>query len=89
MMPWIYLLLSALSLVVAFRTGSFALMALALLAALGLLVAFALGFLAQRIGSHRRDEALLLDPAELRRLREQADARRALADARPPEPPRP
>jgi hypothetical protein len=95
MMPWIYLLLSAGALVLAFRTSSFGLMAVALLAALGLLVAFALSFLAQRIGSRSRDESVMLDPAELRRLREQADARRAAAAAgtapevRPGEPPAP
>jgi hypothetical protein len=81
MMPWIYLLLSAVALAVAFRTGSFALMATMLLAALGLLVAFVLSFLAQRIGSSRRDESMMLDPAELRRLREQAEARRAADEA--------
>ena len=63
MMPWIYLLLSAAALFVAFRTGSFGLMAAMLLAALGLLVAFVLSFLAQRIGSSRQDEAMMLDPA--------------------------
>ncbi len=84
MMPWIYLLLSAAALFVAFRTGSFGLMAAMLLAALGLLVAFVLSFLAQRIGSGRRDEAMMLDPAELRRLREQAEARRAAAAAGTP-----
>jgi hypothetical protein len=95
MMPWIYLLLSAGAMVLAFRTSSFGLMAAALLAALGLLVAFALSFLAQRIGSRSRDESVMLDPVELRRLREQADARRAAAAAgaaseiRPGEPPAP
>lgn len=95
MMPWIYLLLSAVSLVLAFRTNSFALMAVALVVALGLLVAFALSFLAQRIGNRSRDESAMLDPTELRRLREAADARRAAAAAgpaaevRPGEPPAP
>ena len=94
MMPWIYLLLSATALVLAFRTSSFGLMAVALLAALGLLVAFALSFLAQRIGNRSRDESTMLDPTELRRLREQAEARRAAAAAgpaevRPGEPPAP
>jgi hypothetical protein len=95
MMPWIYLLLSAASLVLAFRTSSFGLMAVALVVALGLLVAFALSFLAQRIGSRSRDESTMLDPTELRRLREQAEARRVAAAAgpaaevRPGEPPAP
>ena len=84
-MPWIYLLLAVAALVVAFKTTSLALLGLCLLAALGLLVACMLGLLAQRVGSRSRDEALLLDPQELRRLREQAEARRsAAASAEPP-----
>jgi hypothetical protein len=93
MMPWIYLLFSGAALVLAFRTSSFGLMVAALVAALGLMVAFALSLLAQRIGSRSRDESTMLDPAELRRLREQADARRAAAagpaEVRPGEPPAP
>ena len=94
MMTWIYLLLSAAAFVLAFRTSSFALMAISLLAALGFLIAFALGLLAQRIGSRSRDESAMLDPAELRRLREQAEARRVAAatpaaEARVGEPPAP
>ena len=84
-MHWIYLLLAVVALAIAFKTASLALMGICLLAALGLLVAWALGLLAQRVGSRTRDEAALIDPQELRRLREQAEARRAQAP--PPEPP--
>ncbi len=83
-MPWVYLLLALVAMAIAFKTTSLALAAICLLAALGLLVAWTLGLLAQRVGSRSRDEAMLLDPQELRRLREQAEARRAQA---PPEPP--
>jgi hypothetical protein len=83
-MPWVYLLLALVALAIAFKTTSLALLAICLLAALALLVAWTLGLLAQRVGSRSRDEAMLLDPQELRRLREQAEARRAQA---PPEPP--
>lgn len=83
-MPWVYLLLALAAMAIAFKTTSLALAAVCLLAALGLLVAWTLGLLAQRVGSRSRDEAMLLDPQELRRLREQAEARRAQA---PPEPP--
>jgi hypothetical protein len=50
-----------------------------------------LGLMAQRVGSRSRDDSALLDPAELRRLREQADARRAAAAAEvaPPDGPAP
>ncbi|WP_159016905.1 hypothetical protein [Cognatiluteimonas profundi] len=83
-MPWVYLLLALVAMAIAFKTTSLALAAICLLAALGLLVAWTLGLLAQRVGSRSRDEAMLLDPQELRRLREQAEARRTQA---PPEPP--
>jgi ABC-type transport system involved in cytochrome bd biosynthesis fused ATPase/permease subunit len=84
-MPWVYLLLALVAMAIAFMTTSLALAAVCLLAALGLLVAWTLGLLAQRVGSRSRDEAMLLDPQELRRLREQAEARRAAQT--PPEPP--
>ncbi|MFC7302551.1 hypothetical protein [Cognatiluteimonas weifangensis] len=83
-MPWVFLLLALAAMAVAFQTTSLALAALCLLAALGLLLAFALGLLARRVGSRSRDQALLLDPQELRRLREQAEARRAAAAADTP-----
>ena len=86
-MPWVFLLLALAAFAIAFKTTSLALVALCLLLALGLLVAWALGLMAQRVGSRTRDESLLLDPQELRRLREQAEARRAQADRPPNEPP--
>ena len=85
-MPWIYLLLSIAGFIVAFKTTSMALAVVCLLAALGLMLAWVLALLAQRVGSRSRDEATMLDPAELRRLREQAEARRA-AGTPPSEPP--
>ncbi|MCM2335722.1 MAG: hypothetical protein NDI66_02945 [Pseudomonas sp.] len=78
-MHWLYLLLALAALAVAFKTTSVAVLAVALLAALGLLLAWVLGLLAQRVGSRARDEGLMLDPAELRRLREQAEARKLAA----------
>lgn len=76
-MPWLFLLLAIAAFALAFVTSSVALVALFLLAALVLLVLWVMGLLAQRVGDQARDEALLLDPQELRRLREQAEARRA------------
>lgn len=86
-MPWLFLLLAIAAFAVAFKASSVALAALCLLAALGLLVAWVMGLLAQRVGSRSRDEATMLDPQELRRLREQAEARRAMAEGSPTEPP--
>ena len=78
-MHWLYLLLALAALAVAFKTSSVGVLAISLLAALGLLLAFVLSLLAQRVGSRSRDEALMLDPEELRRLREQAEARKLAA----------
>jgi hypothetical protein len=85
-MSWLFLLLALAAFAVAFKTSSVALATICLLVALGLLVAWVMGLLAQRVGNSTRDDALMLDPQELRRLREQAEARRAAASA-PSEPP--
>jgi len=78
-MHWLFLLLAGAAFAVAFNTTSVALLALCLLAGLGLLLAFVLALLAQRVNTRSRDESLMLDPAELRRLREQAEARKLAA----------
>ena len=85
-MPWLFLLLAIASFAFAFMTTSVALAAFCLLAALVLLVLWVMGLLAQRVGSQARDDMMLIDPLELRRLREQAEARRA-ASGTPTEPP--
>ncbi|MBA2239415.1 MAG: hypothetical protein H0W24_12085 [Lysobacter sp.] len=64
------------ALAIAFMTASIALLVLFLLAAFGLTVAGMMQLFAQRISSRRRDETLMLDPEELRRLREQVEARK-------------
>lgn len=76
-MPWIYLLLALGALLVAFKTASMALMAFALVAGLGLMLAWMMSLLAQRVDSRTGNVAMIVDPVELRRLREQAEARRA------------
>lgn len=78
-MPWLFLLLALGALVLAFSTTSVPLAAIALLLALVFIVIGVLGLLAQRVGNQSRSEAMMVDPAELRRLREQAEARRAAA----------
>jgi hypothetical protein len=83
-MPWVFLLLALAAFAIAFKTSSLAVAAASLLIALGLLVAWAMGLLAQRVGSRSRDESMLIDPQELRRLREQAEARRAQSSQEPP-----
>jgi len=85
-MPWVFLLLAFAAFGLALKTTSPALMAVGLLAALGLLVAGVMGLLARRLDSSSRDVSSMIDPAELRRLREQAEARK-LAAAGQSEPP--
>jgi membrane glycosyltransferase len=80
-MAWLFLLLGFGALWVAFTASSPGLLALALIAALVLFVAFVLKMASDRIGSRSRDEHLMLDPEELRRLREQAEARKLAATA--------
>lgn len=80
-MAWLFLLLGFGALWAAFTASSPGLLALALIAALVLFVAFVLKMASDRIGSRSRDEHLMLDPEELRRLREQAEARKLAAAA--------
>lgn len=84
-MHWLLLLLAVGALAVALKTSSVGLMAVCLLAALVLLVMWVLGWYSARVGNRSRDETTMLDPAELRRLREQAEARKlAASQAEPP-----
>jgi len=85
-MVWLFLLLAVVAMVVAMKTTSMLLMVVCLLAALVFLVLWAYGWYASRVGSVSRDASLMLDPDELRRLREQAEARK-MAMQTPPEPP--
>lgn len=78
-MPWLFLLFALGAVVIAFTTTSVPLAAIALLLSLVFVVIGVLGLLAQRVGNQSRSEAMMVDPAELRRLREQADAHRAAA----------
>lgn len=80
-MPWLYLLLAAVAFAIAFQAGSMAVVVVCLLAACIGTLAGALGLVAQRVGRRGRDEASLIDPVELQRLREQAEARRIAAAA--------
>jgi hypothetical protein len=76
-MHWLFLLLALGALAVALKTSSAALMLVCLLASLGLFVAWVMGWYAARVGSNARDESQMIDPVELRRLREIAEARKA------------
>ncbi|HVK51253.1 MAG TPA: hypothetical protein VM469_05890 [Pseudoxanthomonas sp.] len=86
-MHWLYLLLAIGALILSMRTTSLLLMSLCLLASLGLLVAWIMGWYAARMGDRQRDESQMIDPAELRRLREMAEARKRSEQQPPPGPP--
>lgn len=81
MIAWVYLLLAFGALAVAFKTPSVGVMAVCLLVALGLILAWVMALLAQRIGSRSRSEHAMIDADELRRLREQAEARKVAPTA--------
>ena len=83
-MHWLFLLLAVGLLGVALKTSSMALMAVCLLGSLGLFVAWIMALYAARIGSTQRDETQMIDPMELRRLRELAAARKAGASVDDP-----
>lgn len=85
-MHWLYLLFAVGALVLSMRTTSTALMVTGLLASLGLFVAWIVGWYAARMGDSQRDESQMIDPSELRRLRELAEARKqgALPPSGPP-----
>ena len=80
-MPWLFLLLALGAVVIAFTTTSVPLAAIALVLSLVFVVIGVLGLLAQRVGNQSRDDSMMLDPLELKRLREDAEARRAAAGA--------
>jgi hypothetical protein len=80
-MPWVYLLLALGALAIALKTTSSALAIACLLAALVLLLFWVLGLLASRVEAGSRDASMIVDPMELKRLREQAEARRLAQSA--------
>jgi hypothetical protein len=79
-MHWLFLLLAALAFLIAFTTHSAVVLAISILVALGLSAVWFMGLMAQRMGDTARNEAMIIDPQELRRLREQAQARKTQSD---------
>ncbi|UOV06959.1 hypothetical protein MUU77_00525 [Pseudoxanthomonas sp. F37] len=87
-MHWLFLLMAVGALFVGFTVTSTPLMVVSLLASLALFVVWIMGWYARRVGESSQDPSMMIDPAELRRLREIAEARRANA-VPPSEPPAP
>ncbi|MCY7312351.1 MAG: hypothetical protein LH491_01665 [Pseudoxanthomonas sp.] len=76
-MHWLFLLFALGLMAVALRTSSLLLMGICLLASLGLFVAWVIGWYAARMGDVSGNESQMIDPVELRRLRELAEARKS------------
>lgn len=85
-MHWLYLLLALTALVVAMKAASSGLMLLGLLASLVFIVLWLVGLYSARMAGRSRDPSAMIDPAELRRLREQAEARKAANNPDSPAP---
>jgi len=84
-MHWLYLLLAIVFMLAASKAAGW-LVVLLLVASLVLFVAWMLGWVSSRISSGARNDAQIISPEELRRLREQAEARKVAAQARPGDP---
>lgn len=86
-MHWFYLLL-AIALMLAASKAAGWLVVVLLLASLVLFVAWMLGWVNSRISSGARNDLQIISPDELRRMREQAEARKSVAPSpRPPDEP--
>ena len=80
-MHWLFLLLAFGALAVAIKTSSMTLMVVCLLASLGLFIAWVMAWYAVRVGNTQRDETQMIDPVELRRLREAKQRQQAGTDS--------
>ncbi|MCC7633324.1 hypothetical protein [Stenotrophomonas rhizophila] len=78
-MYWLFLLLALGCFGLAMKTPHMGLMLLSLLGTLVFLLVWVRGLYVARFGNLQRDISSVIDPAELRRLREQAQARQQLA----------
>ncbi|OAX88993.1 hypothetical protein A7D16_08790 [Xanthomonas nasturtii] len=87
-MHWLFLLMALGALVLAFSTPHVWLLVVSLVVALLLLLLWTRGWFASRMDDTQRDTSSIIDPAELRRLRALAEARKsaAVAAARDGEP---
>ncbi|MFA6987047.1 MAG: hypothetical protein WC213_12705 [Arenimonas sp.] len=84
-MHWLYLLLSLSALFAASKTAGWVVVVLLVLSLI-LFVAWMVGWVSARISTGSRTDAQIISPEELRRLREQAEARKAAAQSNPVDP---
>ena len=79
MIHWLYLLLCAIALGLALTTSKPWLLGLSLLAAAAFFLAWGVAWYRARLGDNPNDASSMIDPVELRRLRELAEAKRRQA----------
>ena len=84
-MHWLFLLIGFAILVMSFLTTNTVVMVLCWLVALVLFGLWLAAMYSARVTSQERDVSMMIDPAELRRLREQAEARKAAASQDTPD----
>jgi hypothetical protein len=84
-MHWLYLLLALACLFAAQKAAGWLVVVL-LIFALVLLIAWMIGWVNSRISSGARNDMQIISPEELRRMREQADARKSSAQSKPIDP---
>ena len=80
-MPWLLLLFAVGLFMIALSASSMTAVILCVLGSLALSVVAIMSLLAQRVDNSARSETMLINPQELRRLRELAEAKRAEAAA--------
>jgi hypothetical protein len=85
-MHWLYLVVAIALLAVAMKASGWLVVLLVLGALVGF-IAWMLGWVSSRISSGARNDTQIISPDELRRLREQAEARRAAAQSGSTPPP--
>ena len=85
-MHWLYLVVAIALLAVAMKASGWLVVLLVLGALVGF-IAWMLGWVSSRISSGARNDTQIISPVELRRMREQAEARRAAAQAGSTPPP--
>jgi len=84
-MHWLFLLLALAAMAFGFLTTSMAVLVSCLLAALVLFVLWILGMYQARVAGSGRDVSQMIDPSEMRRLRDQVHARKAENQDLPPQ----
>ena len=84
-MHWLYFVVSMVCLGVATRPQAPGwLVVVMVLGSLGFFLAWMLGWMSQRVAGSSRNEMQMITPEELRLMREQAEARKAAAQAQVP-----